>query len=221
KMLIGAGVLALGTLGLFWYKNKKKKEQQTLDVPHEVVEPAQIPASATPSYNGNANASTTATGKDIYKILKFGSKGNEVKALQTELKVSADGKFGNQTLTALQKARGVNQISLFNFFKTKQATPVKPVESATAESPFTKGQRIMVNIRSGFTAQDVQVKADGTYFTNGTNKITGLDFGDKIGVIKSVLKNASNGTVRYVVENTFLGVNRLLWVAHKNVALIK
>ena len=219
KMLIGAGFLALGTLGFFWWKNKKKQQQQTLDIPHEVVQPTQIPSIATPSYNSNTNTETV--GKDIYKILKFGSKGNEVRALQTELKVSIDGSFGNETLTALQKARGVRKISLHGFFSTKQATPVKPIESATAESAFKKGQKLMVNTRSGFTAQDVQIKADGTYFTNGTNKITGLDFGDKIGVIKTVLNNTSNGSVRYVVENVFLGTTRLLWISHKNVAVIK
>ena len=219
KMLIGAGFLALGTLGFFWWKNKKKQQQQTLDIPHEVVQPAQIPSIATPSYNSNTNAETV--GKDIYKILKFGSKGNEVRALQTELKVSIDGSFGNETLTALQKARGVRKISLHGFFSTKQAIPVKPIESTTAESAFKKGQKLMVNTRSGFTAQDVQIKADGTYFTNGTNKITGLDFGDKIGVIKTVLNNTSNGSVRYVVENVFLGTTRLLWISHKNVAVIK
>ena len=128
---------------------------------------------------GIPETNTETVGKDIYKILKFGSKGNEVRALQTELKVSIDGSFGNETLTALQKARGVRKISLHGFFSTKQAIPVKPIESTTAESAFKKGQKLMVNTRSGFTAQDVQIKADGTYFTNGTNKITGLDFGDK------------------------------------------
>ena len=216
KMLIGAGVLALGTLGFFWWKNKKKNETNTIDIPIQVVESAQIPATATPPFSNTQGS----TGIDRTKILKLGSKGAEVKELQKLLDVQQDGDFGKITLNALMSVKGVSQISL-NAFNEKISTPSTPKKPILpADVPYKKGQRIMVNTRSGFTAQDVQVKADGTYFTNGNNKITGLDFGDEIGAIKAVLTRA-DGLVRYVVENTFLGVTRLFWVSHKNVALIR
>lgn len=216
KLLIGAGVLSLSVLGFFWWKNKKKADVKTIDIPSEVIEPAQIPASATPPFSNNS----VITKIDTSKVLSFGSKGLEVKELQKRLKVKQDGDFGNITLKALLKARGVRQISL-DAWGGKISTPSTPkTPTAIADVPYKKGQVLMVKSRSGFTAQDVQVKADGTYFTNGSNKITGLDYGDKIGTIKSVLIR-TDGLVRYVVENEFLGVTRLLWVAHKNVEVIK
>jgi hypothetical protein len=216
KMLIGAGVIALGTLGFFWWKNKKKNEANTIDIPSEVIEPAQIPATATPPFSSNLGTNKI----DTTKVLRKGSKGLEVKELQKILGIKQDGDFGKITLNALLSVKGVSQISL-DAFRGKISKPSSPkTATVMADVPLKKGQKIMVNTRSGFTAQDVQVKADGSYFTNGSNKVTGLDFGDEIGVIKSVLIR-TDGLVRYVVENTFLGVSRLLWVSHKNVALIK
>ena len=216
KMLIGAGVLALGTLGFFWWQNKKKNEVKTIDIPSEVIEPIQIPSTATSPFSNNSGTNEI----DRKKVLRKGSKGLEVKELQKMLGVSQDGDFGKITLNALLIAKGVSQISL-DAFSGKISAPSSPkIATAMADVPYKKGQEIMVKTRSGFTAQDVQQKADGSYFTNGTNKITGLDFGDKIGKIKSVLIR-TDGLVRYVVENSFLGVNRLLWVSHKNVAVIK
>jgi len=52
---------------------------------------------------------------DKNKLLKKGSKGAEVRALQTLLKVKVDGDFGRNTQNALFTQKGVNQITLNQF----------------------------------------------------------------------------------------------------------
>ena len=54
-------------------------------------------------------------GIDRNKILKKGSKGLEVKALQTLLKIKVDGDFGRNTENALFTQKGVKQIKLNDF----------------------------------------------------------------------------------------------------------
>ncbi|MGC4041986.1 MAG: hypothetical protein QM710_14675 [Flavobacterium sp.] len=56
------------------------------------------------------------SGVDKNKLLKKGSKGLEVKALQTLLKIKADGDFGRNTENALFTQKGVKKITL-NAFK--------------------------------------------------------------------------------------------------------
>lgn len=54
-------------------------------------------------------------GVDSNKLLKKGSKGAEVKALQVLLKIKADGDFGRNTENALFTQKGVKQITLNQF----------------------------------------------------------------------------------------------------------
>ena len=54
-------------------------------------------------------------GIDKGKLLKKGSKGVEVKALQTLLKIKVDGDFGRNTENALFTQKGVKQIKLNDF----------------------------------------------------------------------------------------------------------
>ncbi|GEC80144.1 peptidoglycan-binding domain-containing protein [Flavobacterium aquatile] len=54
-------------------------------------------------------------GIDKNKLLKKGSKGAEVRALQTLLKVKVDGDFGRNTENALFTQKGVKQIKLNDF----------------------------------------------------------------------------------------------------------
>lgn len=213
KLLIGAGVVALGTLGFFYFKNKKKNQAQTIDIAHEEVQPKQIPSAATPPISNNSGAQDY----DPSLIMQKGSEGFGVKVLQKLLGFKTqDGKFGNKTLAALRLQKGVDKISIYGWSATANVKPKKPV---VVDKPFAKGQRIQVNIRNGFTARDVKTKADGTYFTTSTNVLSGLDFGDEVGVIQAVMTAAKYGKAFYVVKNNFLGVDRLLWVSHSDVAL--
>ena len=50
KMLIGAGVLAVGVLGFFWWKNKKKQQEALQPVETPIIETPAIPEMATPSF---------------------------------------------------------------------------------------------------------------------------------------------------------------------------
>ena len=58
---------------------------------------------------------TNNSGIDKGKLLKKGSKGLEVKALQTLLKIKVDGDFGRNTENALFTQKGVKQIKLNEF----------------------------------------------------------------------------------------------------------
>ena len=57
----------------------------------------------------------SSTGLDRNKTLKKGSKGSEVRALQTLLKIKVDGDFGRNTENALFTQKGVKQITLNQF----------------------------------------------------------------------------------------------------------
>jgi hypothetical protein len=219
KMLIGAGVVSLGVVGWYWYKTKKESEPITpiINTPTVNTPVNNIPTLATPPLV----QSTISLNKSL--ILKIGSRGLEVKALQKKLGIASDGIFGAITQNALFRVKGVKQISLNAFDgKISNPTAVKITTTPTMrpDVPYKKGQKLMVNVRSGFTAQNVRQKADGTYFTEGENITTLMGFGDEIGTIKSVLIR-TDGLVRYVVEGKVLGFSRLLWVAHKNVKPIK
>jgi hypothetical protein len=210
KMLIGAGMVSLGVVGWFWYKTKKESEPITpvIDTPTTPI--AAIPELATPPIVQSPIALNKAL------VLKMGSRGGEVRALQKKLGIASDGIFGRITQNSLFKVKGVKQISL-NAFEGKISIPATAsVTSIKTDVPYRKGQKLMVNVRTGFTAQSVKQKADGSYFTDGQNITTLLGFGDEIGTIKSVLIR-TDGLVRYVVEGKVLGFTRLLWVAHKNV----
>lgn len=58
---------------------------------------------------------TTTEAIDKNKLLKKGSKGAEVRALQSILKIKVDGDFGRNTLNALLTQKGVSQITLNDF----------------------------------------------------------------------------------------------------------
>lgn len=76
--------------------------------------------------------------KRTSKILAIGSKGEEVKELQEQLGVKADGDFGVKTQEALKKVTGQNSISSedVNLQSQSQAIEEKPNEELTPVKPF-------------------------------------------------------------------------------------
>ncbi|MGH2667138.1 peptidoglycan-binding domain-containing protein [Flavobacterium sp.] len=60
-------------------------------------------------------ATAEASGIDKTKLLQKGSKGMEVRTLQTLLKIKVDGDFGRNTENALYTQKGVKQIRLNNW----------------------------------------------------------------------------------------------------------
>jgi hypothetical protein len=63
----------------------------------------------------SSTSPVTTSGVDRNKLLKKGSKGAEVRALQGLLKIKVDGDFGRNTQNALQTQKGVKQITLNQF----------------------------------------------------------------------------------------------------------
>ena len=78
----------------------------------------------TPVDSSKAIPTTTAPTSSLNTtlVLKKGSKGLEVRELQKRLGVAVDGDFGTNTLTALQKQKGVSQITLATFATTNIST---------------------------------------------------------------------------------------------------
>lgn len=72
---------------------------------HSVISPIGKILPTTPAVNAPLDG-------DLNKILKKGSKGSEVRVLQSLLKVTVDGDFGRNTENALFNQKGVRQIRL-------------------------------------------------------------------------------------------------------------
>ena len=70
------------------------------------------------------------------KTLAIGSKGEEVKELQEQLGVKADGDFGPKTQQALEQATGQKSISSEDVVPQSQALEEKPIEDLTPVKPF-------------------------------------------------------------------------------------
>lgn len=182
KVIIGVGVLGLGTIGfLYWRSKTKQKEQDELTA--DIAEPPTV--LATPILTDNIPIAGATLNKN--KVLAKGSKGLEVRELQRVLGVAVDGDFGSATLSALQAKKGVSSISLnaylTNSVKTKVAIKANPTALVTPK----KGQKLMANANdvSLFNAKKT---ASGTYFNDGTKPLIGgvYDYGQHIGTFEAV-----------------------------------
>lgn len=170
KLLIGGGLLAVGTIGFLYWKKKKKEKEDDLLL-NDIPEPPTI--LATPIV---ANPIPTAGASlDRNKVLSKGSKGLEVRELQRLLGVSIDGDFGANTLKALQAKKGVSKISLASYIVTKTVTNTAIKAIPTALVVPKVGQKIMANMDkvSLFNAKRT---ASGTYFNDGTKPFFGSSF---------------------------------------------
>ncbi|TPG44372.1 peptidoglycan-binding domain-containing protein [Flavobacterium pectinovorum] len=172
KLLIGGGIVALGTIGfLYWQKKKKEKDNDLLldDIP----EPPNVIDNPTPQ----AGASL-----DRNKVLSKGSKGLEVRELQRLLGVNVDGDFGANTLKALQSKKGVVKISLASYITTKPVVNKVINAIPTALVVPKVGQKLMANMDkvSLFNAKRT---ASGVYFNDGTKPFfkNSLNYGQYIG----------------------------------------
>jgi hypothetical protein len=181
KVLIGVGVV--GVLGLVYLNWKKKQdEKQTEEIPNYLPE------------------ETPKTELDRNKLLGKGSKGEEVRALQSLLNVKADGDFGKITLNALQKAKGVTQISLNQFQVTNAiATPIvtpaaKPIAKAVVKPVALPkvGAKLMISVPSS-TLYKAKKIANGSYSNTGEKSLLGssLAYGESAGIFKSATSNGS------------------------------
>jgi hypothetical protein len=174
KVLIGVGVVGLAGLAyLFW--KKKQDEKQVEEIPNYV--PEEIP-----------NLTPIGAGLDRNKLLSKGTKGAEVRELQSLLNVKADGDFGSITLAALQKAKGVSQISL-NQFQAAKPIPVPVV--ITIPMPRV-GAKLMVTVAKTSLYKAKKI-ANGSYSNTGEKSLfgSGLTYGESAGIFKSATSNGS------------------------------
>lgn len=180
KVLIGVGSVALIGIGYLYWK-KKQDEKQVEEIPNYI--PEETPSTTAKAIN---------TGLDRNKLLSKGSKGAEVRELQRLLNVKVDGDFGNITLTALQKAKGISQISLNQFQAAKTvATPVAKAVAAPVTLPKV-GAKLMVTVPNA-TLYKAKKIANGSYTNTGEKSLfgSGLAYGESAGTFKSATANGS------------------------------
>lgn len=184
KVLIGVGVFAVAGLGYLYWK-KKQNENQVEEIPSYLPEV------------------TPKTELDRNKLLGKGSKGAEVMELQNLLHVKADGDFGNITLTALQKVKGVSQISLNQFQVVKAvATPVATKIAKPVSLPKV-GTKLMITVPSA-TLFNSKKLANGTYSNTGEAVWGKFSYGESAGTFKTA---TANGTYLVQKDGGFYFIN--------------
>jgi hypothetical protein len=179
KVLIGVGVVGVLGLGYLYWK-KKQNENQVEEVLNYIPEETSKPP------------------LDRNKLLRRGVKGEEVKVLQSLLNVKADGDFGKITLNALQKAKGVTQISLNQFQVTNAiATPIvtpaaKPIAKAVVKPVALPkvGAKLMITVPTA-TLYNSKKIANGSYTNTGEAVWGKFSYGESAGIFKMATVNGS------------------------------
>jgi hypothetical protein len=178
KVLIGAGGLGVILLAfLFW---KKKQAEKVDDLP--IYTPEVVETVSTPK---TANTPVQGASLDRNKLLKVGSKGLEVRELQRFLGIEIDGDFGTkETLPALQKEKGVSQISLNAFALKKKVATVSPVKASLPKS-LKRGQKLMA-AQDDTVITNSKKLANGSYTNTGKRIFGTFNYGDHLGTFASV-----------------------------------
>jgi LPXTG-motif cell wall-anchored protein len=102
KKVVIIGLIALAGIGLYFLTKKKKDEAVLAETQENQNQEDTTTNSENPTQKSDWN-----------KILKKGSKGNEVKVLQKALRqLDVDGDFGSGTEKRLIAVTGLNQISI-------------------------------------------------------------------------------------------------------------
>lgn len=196
KMLVGVGAVGVVVGGIHLLKNKKSNTPV-----NNSYEATQVPTIATPTINPNKGsakrkATKTATAqKPLNKnlLLKKGSKGAEVTELQKLLGAEVDGDFGQKTQAALFEAKGVYQIRLIDFEKTKKAAVAPKVVKPTVMLPKV-GQNLM-SIKN-LNLFNALKRVDGQYYNSGEKPENSfIPYGKHVGTFVS--RNTAN---KYLIK---------------------
>jgi LPXTG-motif cell wall-anchored protein len=134
KKVVIIGLIALAGVGLYFLTKKKKDEAVLAETQEEQSEEEVTNNSKAPAQKSDWN-----------KILKKGSKGNEVKVLQKALRqIDVDGDFGSGTEKRLIAVTGLNQISINQYntlIKSKIAQNLASSKKANFDKLLKKGSK--------------------------------------------------------------------------------
>lgn len=183
KIITGVAVASVLTLGgvLVYKKIKKNKELGQ----NEVVElPVENTGSGSVSLPKPKNTASVIN-RDL--TLKKGSKGQEVKVLQTLMKISADGIFGSQTEAKLLALKGVKQITL-------NAYP-------NAKKPIAIGTKVMAKV-DGVKLYRTEKLANGAIQNVGLSNLS-FKYGSQIGVFAGKRYEGSGQILVKLGANTY------------------
>lgn len=180
KIITGVAVASVLTLGgvLVYKKIKKNKELGQ----NEVIE---LPVENTGSGVSTPKPKTSVINRDL--TLKKGSKGQEVKVLQTLMKISADGIFGSQTEAKLLALKGVKQITLNAYPNTKK--------------PIAVGTKVMAKI-DGVKLYRTEKLANGAIQNVGLSNLS-FKYGSQIGVFAGKRYEGSGQILVKLGANTY------------------
>lgn len=179
KIIVGIGALGVAILGVMFYRKKQQETAQENE-----------PATETPAVQVPATTPTQGATLNKNLILKVGSKGIEVRELQRLLGVSIDGIFGSkETLPALQKSKGVSQISLNAFIAKTPAKPVVSLPKTTFIKTPAVGSKLMC-IKDKTQLYGSRQNADKSYSKTEPFWSGGiLDYGDEAGTYLAAKSN--------------------------------
>lgn len=183
KIITGVAVASVLTLGgvLVYKKIKKNKELGQ----NEVVElPVENTGSGSVSLPKPKNTASVIN-RDL--TLKKGSKGQEVKVLQTLMKISADGIFGSQTEAKLLALKGVKQITL-------NAYP-------NAKKPIAIGTKVMAKV-DGVKLYRTEKLANGAIQNVGLSNLS-FKYGSQIGVFAGKRYEGSGQILVKLADKTY------------------
>lgn len=134
KKVVIIGLIALAGIGIYFLTKKKKDEAVLAETQEDQSQE-----------NATNNSKESIQKSDWNKILKKGSKGNEVKVLQKALKqLDVDGDFGSGTEKRLIAVTGFNQISInqYNdFIKSKIAKNLASEKAVNWNKVLKKGSK--------------------------------------------------------------------------------
>lgn len=153
--------------------------------------------------NNTGNAGSTSYTPPIANnlnrnlVLRIGSKGEEVKQLQRQMKITADGIFGPQTEATLYSLKKVKQVSL-NQYAT--------LETVNTNN-YAIGSKVMSNNKSGTKLYGNKTLADGSNMSTG-EVFTTIDFGEPVGVVKG----ANSAITWYRIEFDAWSGKTFMWV---------
>lgn len=186
KMLIGAVAVAGCVLGYMYWKKKKAEREAQIDVQEIETTPiVALPSTATTPFN--PVVTTTTLNKNL--VLKKGSKGAEVRNLQTKLGVDADGDFGSITESALLKAKGVKSITL-NQFDGKVDIDSPKASAVPVSLVIPKVGAKLMAVKDDFNIFNAVKNADGSYTNSGVKGTwTTFKYGEEVGTFKVARKN--------------------------------